>query len=235
MIKKKYSNGLFNIALELGFQPVDFIVNPDRIENVFKIQFPNYNFRERSRLDFIIMNKSNSFDEFNIKSRKFLPGFPLEVNSKEYVNFERVISQFKDWLINHVRPYRQELEYPSYWDMYRFKSFELTSINTNDNSTFDGNEIPVIQSTLEDVKNQIKESFPLNSQQLSSLEEKIEYLKEGVNRLNKTDWKGILLSTILAIAYDLSLNEERRNTLVGIFSKVWLVLENLPPRLGAPL
>lgn len=241
MIKKKYTNELLNIILEQGFELTDFkgeVDNRDSslgfiislIKSVHLLSFKMLYFR---------VLPAGSFNDFSVEFIKFAPGFFTESfpnnNNTKSVHFEDVKNLFKDWLINHVVPCREELEYPNYWAILNKRSVGIKSINTNDNTTFDAHEVPVIQSTLEEVKNQIKESFWLNSQQLPSLEGKIEYLKEGVNRLNKTDWKGILLSTILAIAYDLSLNDERRNMLMGMFSKVWLVLENLPPRLGAPL
>ena len=46
----------------------------------------------------------------------------------------------------------------------------------------------------------------MNEEELAKINEKIDYLMESVKKLNKFDWKSVLLSSVIDIVSDLTLD-----------------------------
>ena len=56
----------------------------------------------------------------------------------------------------------------------------------------------------------------------------IKYLSEGVDRLNKVDWKSILIGQFFTLATSLATNPEQFQTLYHMFIKVIQIVYILP-------
>jgi hypothetical protein len=52
------------------------------------------------------------------------------------------------------------------------------------------------------------------------IEKRLLYLSDAVDRLNKTDWYGIAISTLIGISINLSLDTEKGRLLFKLFKQV---------------
>ncbi|WPP53554.1 hypothetical protein [Catalinimonas niigatensis] len=234
MIKKKYSNELLSTIVESGFNANDFYG---------KSSFPRHSghqcfeiLLQKSPLNFRIIPFGESFEQFRLEYNVFAPGFGIELYPKggESIVFEEVKKNFVWWLTNHVKPYIDEMEYPNYWTILKSNPLGIAGIDFSKNEPFKEEERKLLRAALGEIKGLLKENFDLNKQQYLTAEQKIHYLKEALERLNKTDWKGILFTTIITISYDLAFNAEKRDKLFSLFSKVWSILQALSPHIEVP-
>jgi hypothetical protein len=63
------------------------------------------------------------------------------------------------------------------------------------------------------------QTFKPNKAQLQVVSQQLDYLTAAVDRLNKFDWKGVALSTLIGISTALTLDTERGRQLYGPFQQ----------------
>ena len=95
--------------------------------------------------------------------------------------------------------------------------------------TFDLSETPDYSSKDKDIlriavaafRSRLIESFHPEKDQLDQIDQRLNYLTKSIDRLNKIDWKSLLLSTVIGIATSLSLDTERGRLLFEIARQVF--------------
>jgi len=119
-----------------------------------------------------------------------------------------------------------------------------TSFTTEDFEMFTDREKVQIQDALAEFKrlvkeelepikkdmSQVKEGCEPIKNDLGHLDEKIEYLNESVNRLNRFDWKGVALSTIIGFVTNLSVDTTTAKHIYDLFQQVFGMASNLLPK-----
>ena len=63
--------------------------------------------------------------------------------------------------------------------------------------------------------------FHPDVKELNIIENRLEYLSESLNRLNKIDWKGLAISTVISISIALSLDTTSGHKLFELFKSVF--------------
>lgn len=86
-----------------------------------------------------------------------------------------------------------------------------------DSDNFTLNERETIKLALNEIKGLINERFATTDYHIEVIDSRIKYLTEGVDRLNKTDWKGIFINTIISLTIALSLDAEKGQELYNLF------------------
>ncbi len=71
--------------------------------------------------------------------------------------------------------------------------------------------------------------FELTRKDIRILDGHIKYLSAAVDRLNKFDWKGVALGTIIAIIIQLTLDTEKGQRIFEFFQRVFSYIIYLPP------
>ena len=67
----------------------------------------------------------------------------------------------------------------------------------------------------------IVQNFDPNKEELESINARLEYLSDAMDKHNRFDWKGIAINTVIAITVALSLNPEQASQLFQLFRQVF--------------
>ena len=103
----------------------------------------------------------------------------------------------------------------------------LKTLIIEDKSSFSIEEKQQLRLSLNDVKLLIQTNFNTTQEQQELINNRIDYLIEAVARLNKFDWKSILVSSVLAIIIALSLDIERGTQLWHLFQTALQIIPSL--------
>lgn len=80
---------------------------------------------------------------------------------------------------------------------------------------------------LRDVRLLIVGRFSPAVPEMESIDDRLDYLTQAVDRLNKFDWKSLLISTIISISVALSFDTEKGKQLFNLFKQVFDVIPKL--------
>ncbi len=226
MVLKKHTNELLKVIIETGRDVNDFELKRHRNSSVGEAVQIVY---KDSPMSFWVMpHSTDSLDVFKIAQVQFLPNFPENISDYPY-NLTEVKEIFKGWLSSHLAEYVENLMETDYWEIIKTNPLTIDSIDFTKNEPFSLDEQKQLKLGLEEIKVLLAENFGLTKTQIELVHKRMDYLSEATERLKKTDWKGITISTIVAIAYDLSFDEYKRSMLFGLFSKLWAIVQQLPP------
>lgn len=244
---KKYKNGFIDVIRKHGLDPADFTVSDtsdvsaeDRmnIELVFALQFRD------TGLKFEVINAAHTLHDFAIRYTRFDVGFPtehlLETGRSPYVRDEitigspiqNVYARFADWLDNEVKPYIEEMSLPDLWQQIQQQKRFVTAdpLTDYETSPFTEPETRQVRASVMQFRVLICESFDPTQEQLAVIDEKLDYLSAAVDRpINRFDWKGIALSTVISISIALSLDTDRGRQLFELFKQVFSEVLRLLP------
>ena len=222
---KKYKNQLFNIV-EKSSLDLSYFEYEERKEAelpVFIIKVKN------SPLRIEFKDDSNLYYLFHCSAVYFGASFPMHSLTAKPEGFSEIILKFKYWFENHAIVYIENSIEPDLWEQYfsKNKFLDLTLIDFEERDFFDEEEKHRIKLALNDIKILINKTFKPGSEEQKSTDEKLEYLKEALDRLNKFEWKSVLTSTIFNISIALSLDTEKGKQLFNIVKKVFSAISKL--------
>lgn len=218
-MKNKFKNQLFHLTRELGFSPSDFQLSYDEEENL-DIKYSN------SPLSFKIRESDDEFDKFDCCYITYSPQYlesdyyPQEV----YGDFQEILKIFKNWVVNEIKAYidGQEDE-EDLWDAYKNgnSSFEFANNSFVNQDSFSADEVQQIGIAINELKFLINSNISLNFEHQQIVNNRLNYLVENVGRLNKFEWKSLLLSTLIGIATTLTLDAEKGRLLFEFLKRVF--------------
>lgn len=227
MILKKYTNMIYQTLQDF---PLDINLftkaekEDDKNQHSVVIELKGH------PLWFEFRNSSNDFNKFDCRYTKFAPSFPATeyIPSSNWGTFDDVIAMFERWL-NEVITYMDELTGPDLWMEFvsSEKALNLSDIDFKDKEYFNADEKKQIKLALSDLKLLLVKNFKPNDEELKSLDARLEYLGEAMDRLNKFDWKSLLISMIFSISIALSLDSEKGKQLFLFFKQVFEVIPKL--------
>jgi len=213
---KKYKNDLPSFFEQLGFNSGDFTIQESGLNTILT-------FRE-SPMKFIITQNNTDFHQFTYKNTIFNPSFSQNIFNSKYLTFAQIKEHLKAWIDKELSPYKFELDEPdqfTFWLNQHDKYVNIESINFDTDQPFNKDEIKALKEGLLETKSLIIKEFHLVQAQQIILSERIQYLIEASNRAgSKTDWKNILISTILNLGLTLALDGEKAKQLWSLFGKV---------------
>jgi len=70
--------------------------------------------------------------------------------------------------------------------------------------------------------------FNFNHDQINEIDRRIKYLELALNRLSKTDWKGIAFSTIIGLILNLTVDTQTGHAILELFKRIFEGLPRLP-------
>jgi hypothetical protein len=227
-MRKKYSNQLFLKIKELGYEPIDFKVTEDITEELPSkiLQFRDTPFY------FTIRNETNSFDLFDYKYTIFAPNYPDSDYSPSsgFAYFDLVLQGFNDWIKTEVKEYLYEETEPDLWDNYNMqdKSLNFENINFEDLESFTNQEKSQILMSINELKLLIHKEIVTSDKEQLLINARLDYLIEATERLNKYDWKGLVISTLIGITTTLTLDTQKGQLLIELFKRIFNSLPKLP-------
>ena len=81
--------------------------------------------------------------------------------------------------------------------------------------------------SINELKGLIINKFELLEEQQKIVNDRLDYLAEASGRLNKFDWKGTLVNTIMSMSIALSLDTEKGKILLKLFQRIFQNIKGL--------
>jgi len=218
---KKYKNGFIEIIQSKGFEPQDFHAKEKGADGKhgFVISF------RTSHLRFVVRNPEHSCDKFDYKHTSFGP-VPCETEYLPpggWADIEEVYAAFENWLEKAVRVYINDLLEPDLWmELERQKPLVAGSIlDKDETSPFSEDEKTQLRLSINEFRLLVSKTFQPSQQELEVIGNRLDYLSNRLDGLNRVDWRGLALSTIISISIALSLDTEQGRVLLNLFKQVF--------------
>lgn len=153
------------------------------------------------------------------------PGLACRAERKYFENRSEQITFIRFWL----RLLKQEIETDDPWDEFvgKSESDASTFIGSIDEEMFTDDEKASIRRTLADVKKEIATAFDLSPEEAAAVGEKLNYVDEALDRLNRFDWRSVATGVITNIATTLAFSHEARSTLFALFKAAFSGMRHL--------
>ena len=226
MILKKHKNALLAVIKESPLDPTLFTAEDATIgdEEFFIIQLRNSPIRFAARPSY------RGFDSFFYHSSIFSPTFPLSQLASAG-NPQRLFDEFEEWLNNVVKPYLDEVITPDLWQILEDTHSEARrEVGAPDDfKPFSEEEKFQLKRSIDELQLSIENNFNLNKKELGAIKKRLQYLSDAIDKHNRFDWKGIAISTAIAISVTLALNPEQTRQLFQLFKEAFSNLIYLLP------
>ncbi len=217
---KRDKNILYEAIIGERFRPEDFDVREDvPKKGMFSLKLRGTPFA------FFVRSSPTSYSEFDCSYVLLAPEFPVGewVPGAGYASIDYIAATLREWLIRNVRPYLDEEVTPDLWEEAKgqadFVRANLDSPGAREK--FSEGEKQQILVSIEQVRLLIKEEFAPNEAELARVGLRLDYLGKAVDRLNRFDWKGVLLNTIIGISTALTLDTTRGAELLQLFKRAF--------------
>src|ERR1700722_16055936 len=228
MILKKHTNELLKVISEKGFNLNDYNLDRRTSSSLGEVAVITY---KKSPMEFwIFPGNSEANNIFTVHYTRFLPTFPRHNNPYRY-NFEELKNIFEGWLKGDLSEYIENENEIDYWKLIKENPFTIEGIDFTKDEPFTLEEQVQLKLGLEEIKTLVSKKFELNHEQIEKVNKRIDYLIGATKRVSKIDWRGIAISYIMETATDLALDEQKRSIFFGLFSKLWSIVQHLPPHL----
>jgi hypothetical protein len=225
-MRKKYKNQLFNQIKELGLTPDDFslVELPENPYNTI-VKYKDTPFY------FSLTNSQDSYDAFECFYIQYAPEFPDSqiFPDRGYVLFSSILEKFIFWVKNHIKEFESDEFEPDLWSEYKNGNTTLNfnEIDFNDKNLFSIHERKQISMGINELKLLINKNFETTTEEQKLVGERLEYLIESTKKLNKFDWKSLVLSTVIGIATTLTLDVEKGKLLFELFRQVFSTVRSI--------
>lgn len=204
------------ILKDAGFNLSDFKRDLVKIENkdcaVLRYSSNNFYFQ------FAFPKLSNIWINYS-------PG-KLEVDRSYVINeidknrfWNNQLDEMRKWVENLSR----ETSASNPWSSANFaKALAVHSFDKGEGSRdFTNEERCIISSQLEMIEVALRESKELSKEQLREVTDKLKYLGEASNRLNRVDWRNAAAGVILTFLFQNLLSPETQKNIVGIILELF--------------
>lgn len=174
-------------------------------------------------LAFTVIPHTSNFDYYGIRYTEFKPGYPERSPFFSTTPFNKLLTAFKEWIENTVTPYLDEEKTPDLWQQVEtYHSFiDEAPAESRDTSDFTEEEKADVRRSVEEFKRLVAENFSPTVEQQEYINRELDYLSNAVDRLNRFDWRGLAISTLMGIAINLSVDTERGRLLFKLFQQAF--------------
>jgi hypothetical protein len=104
---------------------------------------------------------------------------------------------------------------------------QIETINYAESSNFTTEQKEQIRIGFEELKLLIQTNYGATSDQMVIINQRLQYLLDATERLDRTDWKGIFISTVIGLVQTLMLTPERSQELINMFITILHVVPAL--------
>jgi hypothetical protein len=224
-MRKKYRNELFALITDSQLPINDFSLKDEIIEDLpaVVIQYKNTPFK------FVIRNAKNSYEDFDYQYVPYSPEFIMGGMSEGFVDFDEVHSELDEWIESNIKAYLEDEEESDLWQEFNRgnSTVNLNEINFEEKSNFSKNEKAQLVMAMNELKFLIHKNFDTTNKEQDLVNQRIEYLIDSIDTLNKFDWKGSAISTIISIAISLTLDTEKGKLLFELFKRVLSIIPKI--------
>jgi hypothetical protein len=219
-----HKNALLKTIEESGFERTQFSIE-DRMlhqeggqRNVVVIQFKD------SNLFFSVRVSTRSHDLFDCCFSLFAPSHPLSAwyPVKTLADINGIQYKLSEWLANTVGRYLEEFDVPDFWSEVGSRLYDVLpdSDAPGADDQFTEREKKFLKKATEQIREQLREALKPTEDQLRAINERLDYMCGAIDRLNKTDWKSIVVSTIFGIITTMSVDKATGSLVYEIFKNV---------------
>lgn len=136
---------------------------------------------------------------------------------------------FQKWLETTVKNYIDDQNTIDLWEEYLKGNSGVCfkNIDFNNQENFTPDEQQQLRMSINELKGLIVNKFDLLEEQQKIVSERLDYLAEASKRLNKFDWKGTLINTIINITLTLSLDTNKSKMLLKLFQSIFWSIKGL--------
>lgn len=146
----------------------------------------------------------------------FSPGENNYVDQNYPGTWEYQKQYFFRWLNNLNR----EINSPNKWDRLT-KEIEGITLNfENEEDKFSVSEFKILQENILSLKEGIL-TLSLLPEQVSAINNKLDHLTDLAKEMNKFDWKGLFIGTLISIIIQLSVTPENAKSLWDLVKKIF--------------
>lgn len=212
---KRYKNALFLAAQEQGIDTSKFeiIESSAGTSEILTLKWGG------SSLEFRVTHLTQYEDSFTCVYQRFIVYKRIEFPQQGFEKFDLILKRFRNWLQTDVKDCIEEETAHDLWAQARGQKalLEANPLEKGENSSFTEEEKAQIRFSLQDFKKLVEAEFQPDDEQKRMIEERLNYLTEAVDRLNRYDWKGVAVSTVIGIATTLTLDTQQGQVLWGLF------------------
>lgn len=226
-MRKKHKNEIYSIISDSEFDQNEFeFVESDIEEDELPTNKLLY---KNSPFIFTIRTSRENFNLFDYQYVQYCPDYSMTdfFPKRDYTSFEIVANSLRAWLKNHIKEYIEDKTEPDLWSELQNgnKSFEINKIDFDNKDSFTANERNQVTMALNELKILISKNFRTSEEEQKLVTDRLDYLIDSSDRLNKFDWKSLAISTLLSISLSLTLDTTKGKILFELFRKVF---SNIP-------
>ncbi len=225
MFLKKYSNRIYQYLDENNRFPIasfKSVFFEEKGEQGLRIRY------EDSPMYFEVLTQ-NSFHQFVIRGTWFEKNYPAHYIIATKSSIEHIISGIKNWLLQQLWPYKIEADEEDLWQRLQANHQGVDSfMDFEDQTSFTEDEKLQVRLKLGEVKMLMLETYDFNEAQTDKVLKSLQYLDERLDRVNKTDWRGIAISTMMSLIIALSVNTDTGQAIWKMFKSAFQNLPHLP-------
>ena len=213
-MQKIYRNQLFQELQKVELEPSLFEISEGEDRGYFTTEISVRN----TALKFTILEHPSSYHHFSYSYTRNVPDFvatnypsrifPFRLIQGKYkfYRFKQIKKQFAKWLTLELHDHFLEHMEEDLWENQVVPELYFIGKEKEGDKTdfFDEEEKEQVVMALNQAKSEIKETVEMDEETLARINEKIEYLMDAVERLNKFDWKSILLASTIEIATEIT-------------------------------
>lgn len=222
---KKHKNGFINLIKKNRLDPRSFAVDEPE-PKTFELHFLN------SPLRFLVVSAEDNYVNFEYDFIELGPSFSNICNYPgSTYTIEEIYEIFEAWLQNHVKEYIDELLLPDLWEQLEDQKPLISDemLDEEETSPFTDDQKVQLKMSIDEFRQLIKEKFEPTEEKLNIINNRLDYLTDSIDRLNRIDWRGLAISTVMSISVALALGTEEGKVLFELFKQVFTkVILQLP-------
>ena len=230
---KPYKNAIFEVIRTSGKPLSLFSVEEERGKRpIFRIRITGTPFLFEIKQYTDEIGSTTSWEDFkklvalDYRYTELSPGFPLSRNywtrlPSALSSIEKVCEALRKWLDGPVQAYLEYNEIPDYWaEIQSLQPFASSStFSAQDLEPFTEDEKAKLRESLREFRKLVEVEFGSVLDNLDEIQSKIDYLIKAVDRLNRFDWKGVAMSTIIGIATNMTVDVEMGRRMLALFQQ----------------
>ena len=229
MIPKTLKKKIYDIIIERGFDINMFDAEQKTNDDGTEYLLISY---KDSPMKYIVTSIKSSRDGYMVLFGKndgtdSVTGEDLKIDG---INKSQLVSRLLQWL-DELGSYIEESETPDVWKIHsnRHKVEDsIGNIDYSDSDEYSESEKAQIRIALQDFREKVINKVELDEDQIKGIDERLDYLSKAIDRLSKTDWKGIAISTIINIGTAIVLDPIKRDAIMHFFTEAFKIVIPLP-------
>jgi hypothetical protein len=201
-------DALFDLIEMSGFSPHQFqqieVKSKYNSENSFELRF----------------NNSEYFFLFDFSNGKYMqrscPGEYTYLEKGTNGTWDEQFASFGNWL----QYLKREITAPNKWERLRVEMESLNIQFNHDEDKFTVVEYEDVVAKINVLKQQLG-TIGLLPDQVAAISNKLDHLTEYAKTMNKFDWKGLFVGTMISIVIQLEVNHENANALWRLIKRIF--------------